>query len=803
MSDTDIDEVKNFGQSVSMDQAGTTVAVSGINTNEDGKFFYCVKVYRLEAGTWSKMGDDITSDNNHVSVYLDDARADASLSGDGLHVAVSSIHISDRDNDSASPEGIVRVYAFNSSDNGSSSWDLLTLELNDIIGTAGGGMGLYLGLQVSLNYDASKIAVGMRYDDLVQTAGSESVDDNTGKVLVCGVGVGGSCTTVSDDAVLQAGDHAGTSVMITHSTTDRSCLIFGSTGSDSNGADSGSASVYCEDLDGTWSRRGNELRGEAAGDEFGLTVAISSDGNYVAVGSAMNDPDPNKKDAGHVRVYKYNEGSTNYEQIGNDIDGERGERNDKESNKYYVGDFSGYSIALSNRRDDNTLRVAIGSPNNAGDDGYYRGHSRLFGVNLDNAIDWVQIADNINGLSDQDSAGSSIAMNADGTRLIVGAPNSGGNVQTSYYRGAAYVIKQTEYSSEPSDVPTLSPSVKPSSKPSVQPSVTPSTKPSFKPSDVPSLSPSVKPSSKPSVQPSVTPSTKPSLIPTSQPSKSISPSSKPSSENDRIFQIITQYNRFDKSDNSKWCLTASDSSHYMSSKLHVRRCDESNLLQLWKTNEKSQLLLASFKDPTCINARSRAMYMDACSDAENEENQVFSFEDAESGNKHILQPRDGTSNDLYAGINPSRKFARVRLYRKSESNDSLEQWSVEYGFEAALQAYFNARMPSSTPSFEPSFKPSSSDPLISRAVDVIGPCAVNLSCDDTATNDAVTWFINSANHPENVDDEQVLKVSIFFDQTISQLVFLFLLLWTGGIRFIILTSIRPITNTLLLLCYNL
>ena len=154
-----------------------------------------------------------------------------------------------------------------------------------------------------------------------------------------------------------------------------------------------------------------------------------------------------------------------------------------------------------------------------------------------------------------------------------------------------------------------------------------------------------------------------------------------------------------------------------------------------------------------------------------------------------ILPRGGSFVYIYVGISPSRRFARARLYRKLESNDSLDQWSVEYDFEGVLSAYFNARMPSSTPSFGPSLEPSSSsDPLISKAVaEVIGPCAIDQSsCDATATNEGVTWFINSTNNPENVVDEQSWRVSRIVDQAIRQLVFLFLF-WMGGIHFIILT----------------
>lgn len=78
---------------------------------------------------------------------------------DGMHVAVSSIHIANRDaaDDTASAQGIVQIYDF-VNDN----WDYATthwLVLDDIIRNAGDGNGEFLRLRFSLNDDASKIAL--------------------------------------------------------------------------------------------------------------------------------------------------------------------------------------------------------------------------------------------------------------------------------------------------------------------------------------------------------------------------------------------------------------------------------------------------------------------------------------------------------------------------------------------------------------------------------------------------------------------------------------------------------------------
>jgi hypothetical protein len=49
-----------------------------------------------------------------------------------------------------------------------------------------------------------------------------------------------------------------------------------------------------------WSQIGNDVFGEAQNDQFGSSVALSSDGNRVAVGAPYNDP--SVQEAGHVRV---------------------------------------------------------------------------------------------------------------------------------------------------------------------------------------------------------------------------------------------------------------------------------------------------------------------------------------------------------------------------------------------------------------------------------------------------------------------------------------------------------------------
>jgi hypothetical protein len=106
-----------------------------------------------------------------------------------------------------------------------------------------------------------------------------------------------------------------------------------------------------------WTQLGADLDGEAAGDNFGETIALSSDGSIVAVGGNLNDG--SGADAGHARVYHFSNNA--WTQLGADLDGE------------VAGDNFGGSIALSS--DGST--VAVGGNQNDGS-GADAGHARSF-----------------------------------------------------------------------------------------------------------------------------------------------------------------------------------------------------------------------------------------------------------------------------------------------------------------------------------------------------------------------------------------------------------------------------------------
>ncbi|MCA9602822.1 MAG: hypothetical protein R3A78_12360 [Polyangiales bacterium] len=158
---------------------------------------------------------------------------------------------------------------------------------------------------------------------------------------------------------------------------------------------------------------GGPLVGEAADDRFGTAVAISADGSRVVIGAKLNDGGGDAgAERGHARVFERD--GDGWVQLGQDLDGEAD------------GDRSGSAVAISN----DGLRVAIGAPLNDGN-GNQSGQVRVFDLDGDT---WTQVGEDIDGGRVGDQFGASLALSADGDRIIVGAPLA------NEVTGRAYVL---------------------------------------------------------------------------------------------------------------------------------------------------------------------------------------------------------------------------------------------------------------------------------------------------------------------------------------------------------------------------
>ena len=196
-----------------------------------------------------------------------------------------------------------------------------------------------------------------------------------------------------------ANDESGYSVAMS---SDGNRIVIGARYNDGSGNNAGHVRVYTL-ANGTWTQTGSDINGEAAGDNSGWSVAMSSDGNRIAIGAPYNDG--SAPEAGHVRVYSWD--GTAWTQTGADINGEAGI------------DWSGSSIAMSS--DGN--RIAIGASMNDGTGGA-AGHVRVYSWN---GTAWTQTGSDIDGEAASDNSGSSVAMSADGNRIVIGAQRNDGS----------------------------------------------------------------------------------------------------------------------------------------------------------------------------------------------------------------------------------------------------------------------------------------------------------------------------------------------------------------------------------------
>jgi hypothetical protein len=253
------------------------------------------------------------------------------------------------------------------------------------------------GYRVSLSGDGTRVAIG------AQLNGGNGF--RSGHVRVYQYN-GTTWTQLGQDIDGEAaGDRNGVSVSLS---SDGSIVAMGATGNDGNGTDSGHVRVY--QYNGTtklWTKLGQDLDGEAAGDRNGVSVSLSSDGTRLAIGANLNDGNGNN--SGHVRVYQYNGTTLQWTQIGQDIDGEAAD------------DYSGRSVSLSS---DGT-RVAIGANLNDSN-GTDSGHVRVYQYNGTTLL-WTQIGQDIDGEAADDYSGFSVSLSADGSRVAIGASSNDGN----------------------------------------------------------------------------------------------------------------------------------------------------------------------------------------------------------------------------------------------------------------------------------------------------------------------------------------------------------------------------------------
>jgi FG-GAP repeat len=311
---------------------------------------------------WSKLDGDIVGDS--AQSYSGFATA---LSCDGTRLAISAPQ-------SNSDAGHVRIY----------TWDVLLKEWlvtgQDITGAKEFDR---MGDALALSAEGTRLAIGSQYND--------NGGEDAGHVQVFDY-VNNTWIQVGNDIQGEnEGDRSGISVALS---ADGSRLAVGAILNNGTGSGAGHVRIYELEESGnasTWKQLGKDIDGEQRGDQSGRSVSLSGDGKRVAIGGHTNDAD-GEENAGHVRVFEFGDETNSWTQVGPDLDGESGE-------------FFGRAVSLSH----DGSRVAVGAP---GDSNSFTGETRVYDLIKSK---WVQVGFKLDG------GGYSVAMTPNGDRVVTGS----------------------------------------------------------------------------------------------------------------------------------------------------------------------------------------------------------------------------------------------------------------------------------------------------------------------------------------------------------------------------------------------
>ena len=223
--------------------------------------------------------------------------------------------------------------------------------------------------------------------------------------------------------------------------------------------DAGMVRVY-KNNNGTWEKIGQDIIGEQHNEDLGLSLSLNFDGTVLAVGT------PQYLNVGEVKVFKYSNG--NWVQIGTDLGGTKGTGYSLDLNSdgsvivvgtrvYIYGLFNGVRVykydnpseswkqvgkEINGGNDDLGFSVSINSKGNiiamGGFDGYnLEGHVGVYQYIEDDGL-WKIIEKPIEGKNAKDQSGWSVSLNSDGDIIAIGAP---GNNDNGDYSGQTRIFK--------------------------------------------------------------------------------------------------------------------------------------------------------------------------------------------------------------------------------------------------------------------------------------------------------------------------------------------------------------------------
>lgn len=313
---------------------------------------------------WNQIGNDIDGESvNDTSGFEID------LNSEGDIVAIGSFRNDDAGNDA----GHVRVFQ-----SMAGTWTQLGNDINGVSDNDNAGSSL------SLNASGDIVAVGSPANsDGGNFSGQVRIFQYNGSEWVqLGNSINGNGNV----------NGFGSSVSLS---SDGNTVAIGEFADDTNGSNAGAARAFT--FDGSnWNQVGQTVYGDTAGDFFGTTISLSSDGSIFAVGAPDNDGLINA--GGQVKIFQNIAGT--WTQLGNAIYGNS------------VSGLAGYSLDLSY----NGQIVAVGAVNDS-EGGALSGSVTVYEYN---GTDWAVKGAKISGDATSIQSGYSTSLNGSGSVVAIG-----------------------------------------------------------------------------------------------------------------------------------------------------------------------------------------------------------------------------------------------------------------------------------------------------------------------------------------------------------------------------------------------
>ena len=334
------------------------------------------RVYKYDGNTWVQLGTDFVG--NSVNDKVGTATA---LNSDGTIIAVSG--------SGAGYHGHTNIYKYSTPEQVGGVWEPLGSTISGVTHPHIEN----LGLDCDLDSTGSILVLGTRNDSVkiykYSTPGQ------------LGGGWEQLGNTLSNISVQFVSGMSNISNVSINGNGNIICV-----GSPRHADTKGLVNVYQYttpgQLGGTWSSIGAIEAERFTGDKWGSSVSINNLGTIIACGATETRDGPGGEKSGHVRIFQYS--GSSWSKMGQDIDGET------------TNSYSGNTVSLSA----NGLIVAIGALSHDEGGVEHIGEVRVYSYSS-NIDTWVQVGVDLNGSTAQQYFGSTLKLNEDGSRLVVGS----------------------------------------------------------------------------------------------------------------------------------------------------------------------------------------------------------------------------------------------------------------------------------------------------------------------------------------------------------------------------------------------